>query len=60
MDTQEPEDWSSSDAGDSAPEQDYKQDEQDIRNSKARKRIDDLLEQKRLKDLLDDSEDWDI
>lgn len=60
MDTQEPEDWSSSDTGDSASEQDYKQDEQDIRNSKARKRIDDLLEQKRLKDLLDDSLDWDI
>lgn len=60
MDTQEPEDWSSSDVGDSASEQDYKQDEQDIRNSKARKRIDDLLEQKRLKDLLDDSLDWDI
>lgn len=60
MDTQEPEDWSSSDVEDSASEQDYKQDEQDIRNSKARKRIDDLLEQKRLKDLLDDSEDWDI
>ena len=29
-------------------------------NSEIRKRIDDLLEQKRLKALLDDSDDWDI
>lgn len=35
-------------------------DEQSQRNSLARKRIDDLLEKKRLKYLLDDSEDWDI
>lgn len=29
-------------------------------NSEVRKRIDDLLEKKRLKELLDDSDDWDI
>jgi hypothetical protein len=29
-------------------------------NTEVRKRIDDLLEQKRLKELLDDSDDWDI
>lgn len=29
-------------------------------NSDVRKRIDDLLERKRLKELLDDSDDWDI
>jgi hypothetical protein len=34
--------------------------EQAAHNSEVRKRIDDLLERKRLKDLLDDSDDWDI
>ena len=29
-------------------------------NSDVRRRIDDLLERKRLKELLDDSDDWDI
>ena len=29
-------------------------------NSQVRKRIEDLMEKKRLKSLLDDSEDWDI
>jgi hypothetical protein len=29
-------------------------------NSKVRKRIDDLLEKKRLRDVLDDSEDWEV
>ena len=32
--------------------------EQEQRNLLARKRIDDLLEKKRLKELLDDSDDW--
>ncbi len=32
--------------------------EQAQRNLLARKRIDDLMEKKRLKDLLDDSDDW--
>jgi len=35
-------------------------DEQSHRNNIARKRIDDLLEKKRLKELLDDEEDWEI
>ena len=35
-------------------------DEQSHRNNIARKRIDDLLEKKRLKELLDDEEGWDI
>jgi len=30
------------------------------KNSKVRKRIDDLMEKKRLKELLDDEEDWDL
>ncbi len=30
------------------------------KNSKVRKRIDDLMEKKRLKELLDDSDDWDL
>lgn len=34
--------------------------EQAAHNSEIRKRIDDLLERKRLKELLDDSNDWDI
>ena len=29
-------------------------------NTKVRKRIDDLLEKKRLRDALDDSEDWEV
>ncbi len=29
-------------------------------NSKVRKRIDDLLEKKRLREALDDSDDWEI
>ena len=40
-------------------EQAYKQVlEQAQRNLMARKRIDDLMEKKRLKELLDDSDDW--
>lgn len=31
-----------------------------IKNTKIRKRIDELMEKKRLKELLDDSDDWDI
>lgn len=38
----------------------YGCDEQSKRNSLARKRIDDLKEQKRLKELLDDEDDWDV
>jgi len=33
-------------------------DEQAQKNIEARKRIDELMEKKRLKELLDDSEDW--
>ena len=44
--------------------QDYDKDltnnEESIKNSKIRKRIDELLEKKRLKELLDDSDDWDV
>ena len=32
--------------------------EQALHNSEVRKRIDDLKEQKRLKELLDDTDDW--
>jgi len=39
---------------------DFSDKEQTERNNKARKRIDELMEKKRLKYLLDDSEDWDI
>jgi len=39
---------------------DFSDTEQAERNNKARKRIDELMEKKRLKYLLDDSEDWDI
>lgn len=35
-------------------------DEQSKRNCLARKRIDDLMEKKRLKELLDDEDDWDV
>ncbi|QOL26960.1 hypothetical protein LP316_06620 [Thalassotalea sp. LPB0316] len=41
-------------------DQRFLQDEQDKRNSIARKRIDDILEQKRLKLLLDDTDDWEL
>lgn len=41
-------------------EKDLPKGKQAAHNSEVRKRIDDLLEQKRLKALLDDSEDWDI
>ncbi|WP_286235049.1 PA3496 family putative envelope integrity protein [Thalassotalea sediminis] len=30
------------------------------KNAQVRRKIDDLLERKRLKELLDDSDDWDI
>jgi hypothetical protein len=45
---------------DSAPdfEKDLASGEDAIKNAKVRKRIDELLEKKRLKELLDDSEDW--
>ena len=39
---------------------DFKIDEQSKRNNLARKRIDDLLEKKRLKELLDNEDDWDV
>jgi hypothetical protein len=41
-------------------DKDFSDKEQTERNNKARKRIDDLKEKKRLKYLLDESEDWDI
>ncbi|NMP32216.1 hypothetical protein HII17_11615 [Thalassotalea sp. M1531] len=41
-------------------EKDLASGEQAIKNSKVRKRIDELLEKKRLKELLDDSDDWDV
>jgi len=41
-------------------EQDLASGEQAAKNTKVRKRIDELLEKKRLKELLDDSDDWDI
>lgn len=34
--------------------------EQAQHNSEVRKRIDELLEQKRLKELLDDADDWEL
>ncbi|MGJ8694128.1 MAG: PA3496 family putative envelope integrity protein [Thalassotalea sp.] len=45
---------------DEEEEEEIECDEQSKRNSLARKRIDDLLEQKRLKELLDDEEDWEV
>jgi hypothetical protein len=30
----------------------------EVKDAKVRKRIDDLLEQKRLKEMLDDTDDW--
>ena len=43
---------------------DYDQDlasgDEAVKNTKIRKRIDELLEKKRLKELLDDSDDWDV
>lgn len=41
-------------------EQDLANSKQKIKNTKVRKRIDELLEEKRLKQLLDASDDWDI
>ena len=35
-------------------------DDESAKNSKVRKRIDELLEKRRLKELLDESDDWDI
>ena len=34
--------------------------EESDKNAKIRKRIDELLEKKRLKEMLDDTDDWDI
>lgn len=48
------------DASDPVNDNDDIIDEQSKRNNIARKRIDDLLEKKRLKELLDDEEDWDV
>ncbi|WP_448548318.1 PA3496 family putative envelope integrity protein [Thalassotalea fusca] len=39
---------------------DVELDDADERKAAARRRIDDIMEQKRLKALLDDSDDWDI
>ncbi|NQY35344.1 MAG: hypothetical protein HRT37_10310 [Alteromonadaceae bacterium] len=39
-------------------EKDLSSNEQKKHDSEVRKRIDELLEKKRLKDLLDNSEDW--
>jgi hypothetical protein len=41
-------------------DKDLPKDKKAAHNSEVRKRIDDLLEQKRLKALLDDPDDWDI
>lgn len=41
-------------------EKDLPKGEKASHNSDVRKRIDDLLERKRLKAMLDDAEDWDI
>jgi len=41
-------------------EQDFNAKEEALKTSKVRKRIDELLERRRLKELLDDSDDWDI
>ena len=41
-------------------DQDLPKGEQAAHNSEVKKRIDDLLEKKRLKALLDDAEDWEI
>ncbi len=43
-----------------AYDKDLSANEKSIKNAQIRKRIDDLLEQKKLKELLDDSEDWDV
>lgn len=57
-------DLDSSDEIDSIDESDYDKDlakgNKAERNSKVRRRIDDLLERKRLKELLDDSDDWEL
>lgn len=41
-------------------DKDLPEGEKAAHNTDVRKRIDDLLEKKRLKALLDDSDDWDI
>ncbi|WP_257174043.1 PA3496 family putative envelope integrity protein [Colwellia sp. M166] len=41
-------------------DEDLPKGEKATHNSEVRRRIDDLLERKRLKELLDDSDDWDI
>ncbi len=41
-------------------EKDLPNEEQAIKNAKLHKRLDDLLEEKRLKEMLDDTDDWDI
>ncbi|REL34475.1 hypothetical protein DXX92_03415 [Thalassotalea euphylliae] len=41
-------------------EKDLASNEQSIKESKVRKRIDELLEEKRLKQLLDNSDDWEV
>ncbi|WP_448568602.1 PA3496 family putative envelope integrity protein [Thalassotalea ganghwensis] len=39
---------------------DFEESTSSVDSAKVRKRIDDLLERKRLKELLDDTDDWDI
>ncbi|MEW6982300.1 PA3496 family putative envelope integrity protein [Colwelliaceae bacterium 6471] len=41
-------------------EKEFANSEDAVRHAKIHRRIEDILEQKRLKELLDDSEDWDI
>ncbi|MFT5759793.1 MAG: hypothetical protein ACI9LM_004572 [Alteromonadaceae bacterium] len=41
-------------------DKDFSDKEQTERNNKARKRIDELKEKKRLKELLDESDDWEL
>lgn len=41
-------------------EKDLPNEEQANKNSKIHKRLDDLLEEKRLKKLLDDADNWDL
>lgn len=50
------------DRKDSVPdfEKDLSSGEEAIKNAKVRKRIDELLEKKRLKEMLDESDDWDV
>ncbi len=62
IDDMEPDDLDTSDStsGKEEPESlaNKKAQEQAQKNLLARKRIDELMEKKRLKELLDDSEDW--